>query len=70
MMPADHVDIAVIENNIGVSLFFLNRVEEALEQFKQAASILDSQLGTHHPRSLIAKKNLSIVKKKIASRLQ
>jgi hypothetical protein len=64
MLPADHVDIAATDNNIGVCLHFMNRIPEAIQFYKEAQKILTSKLGPNHPRTLIVNKNLNIAQRK------
>jgi CHAT domain-containing protein len=43
--PADHPDIALVFNNIGVLYFHMGRVEEALDYLREALAIRESHYG-------------------------
>ena len=69
ILQTDHVDVASLDNNIGVSLFYMNRMEEALDSFEKAHKVLSALFGENHSRCLITKKNISVTRRKISLRL-
>ena len=56
-MPEDHVDVALLDNNIAVCLDSMGRSKEALAMFKAARDVFAAQLGPEHPRHYTASRN-------------
>lgn len=62
VLPEDHVDIALIDTNIGACFFCLQRESEAMINFKRAALVFRSALGPYHPRTLSVARNIEKAK--------
>ena len=64
-LGGDTVDTATVYNNLGCSMFMLERNEEAKAYFELAQAILECDLGPQHERSLTAARNVSKVNKTV-----
>jgi hypothetical protein len=59
-----HLDTAAAAHNLGCVLDALGKSSRAQQLLSEASEVLSRQLGPHHPRALIAARNLSHVRHK------
>jgi hypothetical protein len=59
-----HLDTAAAAHNLGCVLDALGKSSRAQQLLTEASEVLSRQLGPHHPRALIAARNLSHVRHK------
>ena len=57
-LGGDTVDTATVYNNIGCTMYVLERNQECRAYFELATAIMDAELGPHHERTLTTARNV------------
>jgi hypothetical protein len=59
LLPPNHLDTAIILNNLAVCLHCTGKLVEAFELYKVSLKIFEEKVGLNHPRPILVKRNLT-----------
>jgi tetratricopeptide (TPR) repeat protein len=57
----DHIGVAITTGNLGVSLYQMGDLENALRTLEEALALFRNILGPDHPRTLVVQSNLATI---------
>ena len=67
LLGAEHPDVAVTLNNLGLLLKKQGKLSEAAERYERALAIFEAQLSSDHLKLLTTRANLAKLRPKLAA---